>query len=149
MWRQVELTVIQGRNMGTSKSDSGPGKDDKDDGDGAEVDISCEIHLNEILCSRTTVQRGLGSPDWHEAFTFPGLPPFEHLEISVWRDKKLSKPSILGTTRIALGNFRRGDHVEGWYPVVQPGAIGTEIQVGELRLKIRVDEYAVFCFYCV
>ncbi|KAJ3515401.1 hypothetical protein NLJ89_g1775 [Agrocybe chaxingu] len=113
---------------------------DPNDGDGGDVDVSCEIHLNDILCSRTTVKRGLGSPDWHESFSFPGLPPFENLDVVVWKEKKLHKPSILGMTRIALGNFRRGDTVEGFFPVMQAGSIGTEVQVGDLRLKIRVDE---------
>ena len=137
MWRQVELTIIQGKNLGLT------GYDDANTNfefDGLEIDLSCEIHLNDILCSRTTVKKGPGSPDWHENFTFPGLPPFESLDIIVWREKRMSKPSVLGITRIALGNFRRGDAVEGWFPVINGGAIGTEIQVGKLRLKICVDE---------
>lgn len=141
MWRQVELTVIQGRNLGQAKHEMLlNGTDNTQDNDGADVDISCEIHLNDILCSRTTPKKGLGTSDWHENFTFPGLPPFENLDIVVWREKKLSKPTVIGITRIALGNFRRGDTVEGWFPVLQTGSIGTEVQFGELRLKIRVDE---------
>ncbi|KAF8168097.1 Rho GTPase activation protein [Crassisporium funariophilum] len=142
MWRQVELTVMQGRNLGLTKYDAGlnGNSDPTPEPDGADVDISCEIHLNDILCSRTTVKKGLGSPDWHETFTFPGLPPFESLDVFVWKEKKLHKPTVLGITRVSLANFRRGDAVEGWFPVVQSGTIGTEIQVGELRLKIRVDE---------
>jgi len=140
MWRQVELTVIQGRNLNNLRAEAGGNKDESKDEDGSDVDISCEIYLNGVLCSRTTVKRGFGSLDWHETFVFPGLPPFENLDIVVWREKKPSKPNSLGTTRIALGNFRRGDPVEGWFPVVQPGAIGSEFRVGDLRLKIRVDE---------
>ncbi|KAF8973924.1 Rho GTPase activation protein [Flammula alnicola] len=141
MWRQVELTVIQGRNLGLTRHFNGTNNGDSNpDNEGADVDISCEIHLNDILCSRTTVKRGLGSPDWHESFTYPGLPPFENLDIVVWKEKKLLKPSIVGITRISLINFRRGDIVEGWFPVLQTGSIGSEVQFGELRLKIRVDE---------
>jgi len=144
MWRQVELTIVQGKNLGLTRCDGSINDGNRADThlevDGHDVDLSCEIHLNDILCSRTTVKNGLGSPDWHENFTFPGLPPFESLDIIIWQEKKLSKPSVLGITRIALGNFRRGDAVEGWFPVLNRGAIGTEIQVGELRLKICVDE---------
>lgn len=139
MWRQVELTILQGRNLGSTKHDlSAHGHDNED---GMDADIACEVHLNGILCSRTTVKKGPSPPDWHESFTFSGLPPFEHLEVVVWRDKKPGKPTILGTTRIALGNFRRGDDVEGWFPILQPATIGAEMQMGDLRLKIRVDEY--------
>ena len=144
MWRQVELTIVQGKNLGLTRYDESTndvnGANTNLEYDGLEVGLSCEIHLNDILCSRTTVKKGPGSPGWHEHFTFPGLPPFETLDIIVWQEKKLSKPSVLGITRITLGNFRRGDVVEGWFPVLNGGAIGTEIQVGKLHLKICVDE---------
>ncbi|KAF9481431.1 GTPase activating protein [Pholiota conissans] len=140
MWRQVELTVIQGRNLGLTRYTYGTSSGDNPDNEGPDVDLSCEIHLNDILCSRTTAKKGLGSPDWHESFIYPGLPPFENLDIVVWREKKLYKPVVVGTTRVPLTNFRRGDTVEGWFPVVQAGAIGNEVQYGDLRLKIRVDE---------
>jgi hypothetical protein len=142
MWRQVELTVIQGRNLGLARQGLDNGSNPNDI-DSADTDLSCEIHLNDILCSRTTMRRALGSPDWHESFVFPGLPPFENLDIVVWKEKKLSKPSVIGNTRISLGHFRRGDTVEGWYPVLQTGSVGTDVQFGELRLKIRVDEYVL------
>ena len=144
MWRQVELTILQGKNLGQTRYDGstndGNGTNSNFEYDGLEVDLSCEIHLNDILCSRTIVKKGPGSPDWHERFTFPGLPPFENLDIIVWQEKKMSKPSVLGITRIILKNFRRGDAVEGWFPVLNGGVNGTEIQVGELHLKICVDE---------
>lgn len=135
MWRQVELTIIQGRNLGLTRHDTGTTSDSNPDNEGADVDVSCEVRLNDILSSRTTVKRGLGSPDWHENFTYPSLPPFETLDIVVWKEKRLTKPSCVGTTRISLVNFRRGDVIEGWFPVLQAGT-----QYGELRLKIRVDE---------
>jgi len=140
MWRQVELTVIEGRNLGLARQGLDNGNT-ADNNDSADTDLSCEIHLNDILCGRTTMKRALGSPDWHESFTFPGLPPFENLDIVVWKEKKMSKPSVIGNTCIALGHFRRGDTVEGWYPVLQTGSVGTDVQFGELRLKIRVDEW--------
>ena len=144
MWRQVELTIVQGKNLGLSRYDGstndGNGAIANLEYDGLEVDLSCEIHLNDILYSRTTVKKGPGSADWHDHFTFPDLPPFENLDIIVWQEKKMSKPCVLGITRITLRNFRRGDVVEGWFPVLNGRAIGTDIQVGELHLKICVDE---------
>jgi hypothetical protein len=113
--------------------------------DAVDLDVSCEIHLNEQLCGRTTVKKGIGSPDWHERFIFCDLPPFETLELIVWREKKLLKPVVMGSIRIALGNFRRGDPVEGWFPVLHSGPIASGVQVGEVRMKVRVDE-CVFYF---
>jgi hypothetical protein len=144
MWRQVELTIIQGRNLGNHKpladSSTHAGGAGDLEVDAVDLDVSCEIHLNGQLCGRTTVKRGIGSPDWHEHFTFADLPPFETLEVFVWREKKLLKPTDMGSIRIALSNFRRGEAVEGWFPVLHSGPIASSVQVGDVRMKIRVDE---------
>ncbi|OBZ79003.1 Ras GTPase-activating protein gap-2 [Grifola frondosa] len=149
MWRQVELTCLQGRNLGTSRplSEEPPCElDAKADADAIDMDVFCEMHLNGFLSGRTTVKKGIGSADWHERFTFADLPPFENLEIVVWREKKLMKPAIIGTVLIVLVNFRRGEYVEGWFPVLYGGQTAS-MQAGELRLKIRVDEEIILPFY--
>ncbi|KAG5647991.1 hypothetical protein DXG03_007025 [Asterophora parasitica] len=139
MWRQVELTVIQARGLGTTKMfESGVTGDTEPDA--VDLGVYCAIHLNDILCGRTTLKKGIGSPDWHESFTFSDLSPFESLVLLVWREKKLLKGSTLGSVKIPLINFRRGESVEGWFPVLHSGSSTSEVQVGELRLKIRVDE---------
>lgn len=144
MWRQVEMSVVQGRNLGNTKlfeaTNTGGTGESNSDPDPVDLDVSCEIHLNETLCGRTTVKKGIGSPDWHEAFTFTDLPPFENLDVMVWREKKLFKPTLMGMIRITLSNFRRGEMVDGWFPVLQTGPISSDLQVGDIRLKIRVDE---------
>lgn len=139
MWRQVELTVSQGRNLGNTRFETGGG-DPFLEPDAVDLGVSCEIHLNDILCGRTTVKKGIGSPDWHESFTFSDLPPFEFLDLMVWREKKMFKPAILGSIRIPLSSFRRGEAVEGWFPVLHSGSASSDTQVGEIRLKLRIDE---------
>ncbi|KAL0581609.1 hypothetical protein V5O48_000425 [Marasmius crinis-equi] len=148
MWRQVELTVSQGRNLGNSKpfDASNEDSDSPSEPDPVDMDVSCEIKLNDIVCGRTTVKKGVGSPDWHENFSFSDLPPFEDLEVIVWREKKLFKSSTLGTLRIALGNFPRGETVEGWFPVLHSGSAAGDLQVGDLRLKLKVDEELILPF---
>ncbi|EIW86712.1 hypothetical protein CONPUDRAFT_86670 [Coniophora puteana RWD-64-598 SS2] len=151
MWRQVELTVVQGRNLGTAKGVGIPeasssvttivDPDSRGEGDANDYDVLCEICLNGTVYGRTTLKKGAGSPEWHEDFTFSDLPPFGTLEIAVLREKRLSLKSVLlGTIQVVLGNFRRHHLVEGWYPVLQSSNMPTRIQVGELRLKLRVDE---------
>lgn len=144
MWRQVELSVFQGRNIGNTKSFEPPkvGVDSNSDPepDAIDSDVSCEIHLNDTLCGRTTVKKGAGFPDWHENFVFSDLPPFDTLDVIVWCERKLYKPAVMGSVRITLSNFRRGEPVEGWFPILHSGPIASDIQVGDLRLKIRVDE---------
>lgn len=136
MWRQVDLACMQGRNLGTSRAeDASTGDPD----DNLDMDVYCSLWINGYLCGKTTVRKGVGSPDWHESFTFTDLPPFETLEIMVWRDKRVAKPVLIGTIVIPLVNFRRGEHVEGWFPVLSPGH-SNGMLVGEVRLKLRVDE---------
>ncbi|KDQ63550.1 hypothetical protein JAAARDRAFT_169494 [Jaapia argillacea MUCL 33604] len=146
MWRQVDLTIVQARNLGTSKSfmegsipppavpDSPP------ENDALDLDVSCEIFINDLIVGRTTTKKGLGSPDWHESFGFPDHPPFDSLEIVVLREKKLLKPTTLGSVQIPLVNFRRGELVEGWFPILLGDSGSSSVQVGEIRLKMRVDE---------
>jgi hypothetical protein len=179
LWRQVNLRVVQGRNLGMARempefypgsvgeSDIGRGSGsvgggggssnaggrgdgggsagggNNSDGDGAVVtdfDAYCEVYLNGDLCARTTTKRAGGSPEWQESFTFSELPPFEMLEIVVYREKKVLRPIVLGTVRIVLANFRRGEDVEGWFPVLQPAPVIGAFQAGDLRLKLKVDE---------
>lgn len=148
MWRQVELSILQGRNLGNhfkaqtdaNASSATLSEGDPREADPVDLDAFCEIHLNDNICARTTVKKGIGSPDWHENFTFSDLPPFETLEVTVWREKRLLKPMLLGSVRIALTNFRRSEAVEGWFPVIQAGGVSNSIQVGEIRMKLTVDE---------
>ncbi|THV04952.1 Rho GTPase activation protein [Dendrothele bispora CBS 962.96] len=156
MWRQVEMTIMQGRDLGNTKLFPFEGKDSPSEGtdssehDPVDIDVFCKIKLNDTVCGRTTTKKGIGAADWHEAFTFSELPPFENLEVVVWREKKLFKPSILGTIRIPLGNFRRGEMVEGWFPVLHSttDSVVSDLQLGEIRLKVRVDEEIILPFAC-
>ncbi|KAG1757575.1 Rho GTPase activation protein [Suillus lakei] len=148
MWRQVELSILQGRNLGNyfkaqldvNASSATLSEGDPREADPVDLDAFCEIHLNDNICARTTVKKGIGSPDWLENFSFSDLPPFETLEVTVWREKRLLKPMLLGSVRIALTNFRRSEAVEGWFPVIQAGGASNSIQVGEIRMKLTVDE---------
>ena len=172
MWRQVELQVVQGRNLGTAQLVNGPifpgpnssnANNDPDDptastgAPGAEeMDLYCEILLEPEVghpAARTSVKRAGGGnePFWHETFTLGDLPPFGPLAVHVWREKRAplqlalqpGVPALVGGVEIALNNFRRGEHVEGWYPVLLGGAAANGIQVGEVKLRIRIDEEIV------
>ncbi|KAK7064231.1 GTPase activating protein [Favolaschia claudopus] len=156
MWRQVELTVIQARNLGNTRLlenangaavNSGT-ETNPEAADPVDLDVYCEIHMNNMLCGRTTLKKGIGSPDWHENFTFTDLPPFDTLDIFVWKEKKLLKPSVMGCVRVTLGNFRRGESIEGWFPVLHQGPTASDLQVGDIRLKIRVDEEIILPYDC-
>ena len=148
MWRQVEVTCVQGRNLGISRTADDAHNlepETRTDAD-ADLDIYCEFIVNGRLSGRTTVKKGPGSPDWHEKFVFTDLPPFENLEILVFKEKKLSKPMPVGSTAIPLMNFRRGELIEGWFPVLGGhGYVGSIM--GEVRLKVKVDEYVCLLYH--
>ncbi|KXN90023.1 Ras GTPase-activating protein gap-2 [Leucoagaricus sp. SymC.cos] len=141
MWREVQLTVASGRNLGISKLYD-PSQTPDEVGQDVElkdIDVYCEIVLNDAVCARTTTKKGLGLPEWHESFMFSDLPPFENMEIAILKEKKVSKPSLLGKVTVDLVTFRRGEVVEGWYPV-QSTNFSSQLQLGEIRLKVRVTE---------
>lgn len=143
MWRQVKLMCMQGRSLGASRpitEDNSNLDPDGKDAEAIDLDVYCEIYVNNILSGRTTVKKCVGNPDWSESFTFPDLSPFENLEIVVYRERKLVKPIVLGSVLIYLMNFRRGEYVEGWFPVVNCNNSHVGAQLGDLRLKLKVDE---------
>lgn len=149
MWRQVHMEIVQARNLGPPKpqssSSSGlmpPNEYGEYQYDGVEMDVSCEIVIDDILFGRTTVKRG-SAPEWHEQFTFSDLPPFGKLLINVYREKRLFKTHILGTIHIVLSNCRRGEKMDGWYPVFMTTQGVADMHAGEIRLKMKVDESVI------
>ncbi|KAH9081655.1 Rho GTPase activation protein [Lactarius deliciosus] len=154
IWRQVELTCIQGRNIGVPRpaelNPNGTAVDSEGraEAEAGDLDLFCEVYFNNELSGRTVVKKSMGSPDWHEGFLFMDLPPFEKLAVVVWREKKLQKPFVVGTVHITLTNFRRGEHVEGWFPVLFGGSTAACAEVGQIRLKLKVDESAISPLFC-
>jgi hypothetical protein len=185
MWRQIELFVLQGRNLGVRpktpetkrlgsragrRKDKEGSEDDETTGTGTagttsggthvtssghhqvvpgdgtsattssdmEHDLFCEVALDNVVSGRTTVKYRTSAPDWFENFVFRDLPGFGSMHVNVWRDRKLFGPNLIGAVEISLANFRRGEFVEGWWPVFSP--TGNGMQVGEVKLRMRVDE---------
>jgi hypothetical protein len=136
---------LQGRNIGNhfkaqlvaNASSATLSEGDPREADPVDLDAFCEIHLNENICAG---KKGIGSPTWMENFTFSDLPPFETLEVTVWREKRLLKPMLRGSVRVAPTNFRRSEAMEGWLPIIQAGEVSSSIQVWEIRMKLTVDE---------
>ncbi|EKM61048.1 uncharacterized protein PHACADRAFT_247380, partial [Phanerochaete carnosa HHB-10118-sp] len=74
MWRQVDLTCIQARNLGAVRSADDSSQPEQEET--SDMDVYCSLWVNGMLSGKTTVRKGLGCPDWHEGFTFSDLPPF-------------------------------------------------------------------------
>lgn len=172
MWRQVEVHCISARDLGqirhlpdpkssearppppivseisltSSGSDSnGSWASGTSDG-GGDYDVWCEIWVNSMLCARTTVKRCTANPEWHESFLIGDLPPFDNLQMTLYKEKRGSPRSVpIGSVVIPLGNFQRGEYMEGWNSIVGTNASvsagsGFYSQVGEFRLKLKIDE---------
>ena len=160
MWRQVNLTVLHGRNLGgvgkLASNDgltSGASLADAEGGEGsteasADSLVFCEVVVDGFTSGRTMFQKGeagtLPNWTWLESFSFSDLPPFGIFSIRVWRFKKSSKSALVGTVDINLGHFPRAQVMEGWFPVMSSVTSGNSIQVGDLKLKMRVDECVHF-----
>lgn len=150
MWRQIEVNCLQGRSLGVSRQfvdGVATGVSESQQDTDTDHDCFCEIYANDILCARTTVKKCVSLLDWHEGFLLPDVPPFESLEIIVFREKRMAKVSAIGSVLIPLGNFRRGEYVEGWFPVLDNTAANVCIQIGEIRLKLKVDEEIILPHY--
>lgn len=112
----------------------------------ADCDIWCEIWVNSMLCARTTAKRYTVNPEWHESFLISDLPPYDNLQITLYKEKKGNARSVpIGSVVIPLGTFQRGEYMEGWNPIVGANAnvstgSGFYNQIGEMRLKLKVDE---------
>ena len=112
----------------------------------ADHDVWCEIWVNGVLCARSTVKKGTTNPEWHESFIIGDLPPFDNLHITLYKEKKGGNRSVpIGTVTVPLATFRRGEYMEGWNPIAGTSTnastgSGFYSQVGELRLKLKVDE---------
>ncbi|TDL28435.1 Rho GTPase activation protein [Rickenella mellea] len=142
MWRQVELRIIQGRHLGVTRAVTHQIlglSSDGDGGDAVEMEVFCQIHFNDNTCGRTAPKKSMGSQEWHEQFVFSDLPPFGEMVIQVYKTKS-AKALLLGSIFITLGTFRRGELVDGWFPVISAGSTACAVQVGEIRLKVKVDE---------
>ena len=111
-----------------------------------DCDVWCEIWVNGLLSARTTVKRSTSNPEWHETFLIGDLPPFDNLKITLYKEKKGGSKSVpIGSVVVPLASFRRGEYMEGWNPIAGASTnsstgSGFYSQVGELRLKLKVDE---------
>jgi hypothetical protein len=172
MWRQVEVHCISARDLGQTRylADSNPsetrpplpvtpehsassnGSDSNgswasgtSDGSG-DYEVWCEIWVNSMLCARTTVKKYTVTPEWHETFIIADLPPYDNLQITLYKEKRGSTRTVpIGSVVVSLSTFQRGEYMEGWNPIVGASTnvstgSGFYNQVGEMRLKLKVDE---------
>lgn len=143
VWRQVEVTIIQGRNLGDTRPDDSAIGFDSPEPEMTGFYVFCEVMVNEIVYGRTTTKNFV-APLWHETITLNDLPPFQesdYLEIRVWKEKKISKSVFLGAVRIVPRVFPFIAD-QSWYPVLQDhrGRLAASTQAGELQLNLKFNQ---------
>ncbi|GJJ09690.1 hypothetical protein Clacol_003914 [Clathrus columnatus] len=162
MWRQVALTVMHARNLGLNKKLAStesnlssaqsldPDRNESSSDSSADSQMFCEIYYEGVILGRTIYQKGQSGVDsdptswtWLEMFRLSDLPPFGILDVRILRFRKATKPTLIGHVEMSLSHFRRGQLLEGWFPVMTVVSNGNGVQIGDLRLKIKVDEEVI------
>ncbi|KZT44371.1 Rho GTPase activation protein [Sistotremastrum suecicum HHB10207 ss-3] len=110
-----------------------------------DLDLFCEIRVNQRLCARTSVQKGQGLAGWMESFLLRDLPPLESLSFDVWQEKKNASPLLLGSVSIPVHDFIRGEYVDGFFPILttsrDDGTLSTH--AGDLNIELKLTEEIV------
>lgn len=135
------------------------------------------IYVNDVLAGRSSI-RGAdakGAAFWPEKFAFKNLDTLDCLRVDVYQPSaslansssasgttttKSGKSVLIGSAEIPLINFRRGDEVQGFFPVWSRrtssslatngqslsahamSSIGAEC-VGQVKLSVKLSEEAV------
>lgn len=124
--------------------------------------VYCEVSVDGHLAARTTVAKAPirgGAHEWQATFALQDLPSMSMLAISVCRERRSTKgppaggkSAVIGRVLINVGNARRGEELEGWWPLLagadgDQGGVGPVMQVGEIRLKLRINEWVASFFW--
>jgi hypothetical protein len=117
----------------------------------------CLVLLDGAVVARTKVRAsGTGSIVWVEKFCMAEVPSLSSLQVDVICSQRTGKYSLLGSVDIPIETMRRGEDVEGWFPIwaqrrVDDAAAanarsdlsyGREM-IGELKMVIRVREETI------
>lgn len=117
----------------------------------------CLIRLAGAVVARTKVRGGgTGSIVWVEKFTLSDLPALSGLQVDVIASQRAGKYALIGHVDLPLETMRRGEDVEGWFPIWATRKVedlahvkvkadpsyGREM-VGELKMVIRVREETI------
>lgn len=125
----------------------------------APVECFCVVSLNGDVAARTKVRKGSSGPVWVEKFCLGDLPPLETLSIYLMQSQRHAKSSLVGTVDLPVDTMRRGEDIEGWFPIWAPSQdrdgnpISSQLDaertylkemMGELKLVLKVREETIF-----
>ncbi|KDN46647.1 hypothetical protein K437DRAFT_106884 [Tilletiaria anomala UBC 951] len=82
---------------------------------------SCRIYVNGVLLARTSFKSSQDGLVWMEDFHFETLPTLRRLQIEVLQQTTgrggAMKQVPLGLVTLPVETIRRGEDIEGWFPV--------------------------------
>lgn len=123
--------------------------------------FQCFVHYGESVAARTGYTKGNGDDSWLEKVSLADLPSLADVYISIWRAGRNGKRTLLGTFDIAVETMRRGEVIQGCFPIWShpramrndeinksaksktPSSSYDRILVGEVNLDVTVIEEVV------
>jgi len=116
----------------------------------------CIVWMAGEVIAQTKVQSGASNVmAWYDKFSFKDLPNLAHIQIDVMQSGRNGKFGILGSVILSMNTMRRGENIEGWYPIWSSRARDSDAfsspvemchadeMMGEIKLCITIAEETI------
>lgn len=77
----------------------------------------CQIWMNGEVIARTKMESGTSNIAWFDKFALQDLPKLEMMYIEILQSWRTGKYVQLGTVDLPIETMRRGEKIEGWFPI--------------------------------
>lgn len=117
----------------------------------------CLIWMASVLVAQTKMcNSSFKSMTWFDKFSLKDLPSLTSLQIDIMHSGRNGKSGVLGTVNLPVETMRRGEPLEGWFPIwasrareadtastpAVEGCYSDEV-VGEIKIAINVTEETI------
>jgi hypothetical protein len=118
----------------------------------------CLVWMSGELIAQTKMcNSSFKSMTWFDKFSLRDLPTLTSIQIEVMQSGGKGKSGVLGTVNLPIETMRRGESIEGWFPIWASRARETETasssspidcvyndeMVGEIKIDIKIAEETV------
>lgn len=116
----------------------------------------CQVWMNGEVIARTKMESGTANIAWFDKFALQDLPKLEMLYIEILQSWRAGRYVQLGTVDLPVETMRRGEKIEGWFPIWSPPkteeawskrdenalSYGREV-MGELKISINLFDETI------
>lgn len=117
----------------------------------------CTISMaDEKVAQTKTCNSSSSTITWFDKFSLKDLPRLEPIQIEVIQLTRNGKSGVLGTVVLPLETIRRGELMEGWYPIWSTrakesenlsspliGSNQSDEMIGEIKIALQVAEETI------